>query len=261
MPDEIVLALSASEAAAGTTVTLRLPDSAESMTIRIPPVEHGTVLRIPGATGDLIVRIQVTSDGVPGAPLGPAFAPKPRPRSGANGKLIAGLLAVGIAIVVGVMNSGHHGSSTGDSAYTPPTFGPVPSFTYSLPTLPALPMPTLPIPTFNYDPSQLVHPITTPNDAPSDTPSSAPTFAVHDCLSGTLPDSTTAQSVDGVDVISCSSANAHYKVIQSFFGTTDLSKCQDNPDSQYSFSEETTYGGATISSEVYCVVGLGSYAR
>jgi hypothetical protein len=83
------------------------------------------------------------------------------------------------------------------------------------------------------------------------------------CLSGQLPDSTTAVAVgDDVKEVPCFAGEAHYKVIQTFPGTADLSKCDQNPDTQFEFSsEETTNGGITSTEYVYCLIGLGSYAR
>ncbi len=81
------------------------------------------------------------------------------------------------------------------------------------------------------------------------------------CLDGTLPDSTTAQSVSDVDRVPCSSPDAHYKVIQTFPFTSELSRCEANSRTEYAFSSRYTINGATINEYVYCLVGLGSYAR
>ena len=83
------------------------------------------------------------------------------------------------------------------------------------------------------------------------------------CLSGKLPDSTTAVAVgDDVKEVPCFESGAHYKVIQTFPGTADLSVCDKNPDTQFEFSsEQTTNGGITSTEYVYCLIGLGSYAR
>ncbi|WP_369391170.1 hypothetical protein AB5J72_28660 [Streptomyces sp. CG1] len=97
---------------------------------------------------------------------------------------------------------------------------------------------------------------------PYDTPSPAPSpYTSGTCLNGTLPDSTTAQSVSGVDEVSCSASDAHYKVIETIPLTSDMSRCNDNSQTQYAFSSRYTINGSTINEYVYCLVGLGSYAR
>lgn len=99
-----------------------------------------------------------------------------------------------------------------------------------------------------------------PYASPTPTPESSP-YTSGTCLNGTLPDSTTARSVSGVDEVSCSASDAHYKVIETIPLTTDMSRCSSNPQTQYAFSSSYTINGATINSYVYCLVGLGSYAR
>ncbi|MFD9928828.1 hypothetical protein ACFWZK_22070 [[Kitasatospora] papulosa] len=81
------------------------------------------------------------------------------------------------------------------------------------------------------------------------------------CLNGTLPDSTTAQEVSGVDEVSCSASDAHYQVIQTIPLTSDMSRCDANSATQYAFSYRYTLDGATLNEYVYCLIGLGSYAR
>ncbi|WP_250288249.1 LppU/SCO3897 family protein [Streptomyces atroolivaceus] len=81
------------------------------------------------------------------------------------------------------------------------------------------------------------------------------------CLNGALPDSTTAQEVSGVDEVSCSASDAHYQVIETIPLTSDMSRCDANSRTQYAFSYRYTLNGATINEYVYCLIGLGSYAR
>ncbi|MGW0789996.1 LppU/SCO3897 family protein [Streptomyces sp. NPDC002911] len=81
------------------------------------------------------------------------------------------------------------------------------------------------------------------------------------CLNGTLPDSTTAQEVSGVDEVSCSASDAHYQVIETIPSTSDMSRCESDSRTQYAFSYRYTLNGATLDEYVYCLVGLGSYAR
>lgn len=95
----------------------------------------------------------------------------------------------------------------------------------------------------------------------SPAPTTAPTFTTGTCLDGTIPDSSVAVEVTDVNVVDCSSSDAHYRVIQTFPGTTDLSMCDNNPQTQYEFSEEDTLNGIPTDQFVYCLVGLGSYAR
>ncbi|WP_171990929.1 hypothetical protein [Streptomyces sp. JHA26] len=99
-------------------------------------------------------------------------------------------------------------------------------------------------------------------DDPYASESEAPDpFESGTCLNGTLPDSTTAQEVDDVEEVDCSASDAHYRVIQTFPMTSDMSACDDNPRTEYAFSYRYTLNGAAISEYVYCLVGLGSYAR
>lgn len=116
-------------------------------------------------------------------------------------------------------------------------------------------------------------PTTAPNPAPtgySPEPAPEPTaeptpepspFDRGTCLNGQLPDSTTPQSVSGVDEVSCSASDAHYKVIESIPGTSDMDRCNSNPKTQYAFSYRYTRGATVLNQYVYCLVGLGSYAR
>ncbi|MBO1337793.1 hypothetical protein [Streptomyces sp. VRA16 Mangrove soil] len=130
-------------------------------------------------------------------------------------------------------------------------------------------------PTYSYAPSDQPSDLYSPTDDDAssyDDPSygeSADTEPSEDpspytsgtCLNGTLPDSTTAQAVNDVDEVDCSAADAHYKVIQTFPMTSDMSQCNANSQTQYAFSSRYTMNGAVVSEYVYCLVGLGSYAR
>ncbi|MFE6888626.1 hypothetical protein [Streptomyces sp. NPDC057694] len=81
------------------------------------------------------------------------------------------------------------------------------------------------------------------------------------CLNGTLPDSTTAQAVDDIDEVDCSAADAHYRVVETIPLTSDMSRCESNAQTQYAFSSRYTMNGNVISEYVYCLIGLGAYAR
>ncbi|WP_189233824.1 LppU/SCO3897 family protein [Streptomyces flaveolus] len=99
-------------------------------------------------------------------------------------------------------------------------------------------------------------------DDPYATESAAPDpYDSGTCLNGTLPDSTTAQEVDDVEEVDCSASDAHYQVIQTFPMTSDLSQCNSNSRTEYAFSYRYTLNGAAINEYVYCLVGLGPYAR
>lgn len=50
-------------------------------------------------------------------------------------------------------------------------------------------------------------------------------------------------------------------MIQTFPFTSDMGLCNANPKTQYAFSHRYTMNGATVSEYVYCLIGLGSYAR
>jgi len=43
--------------------------------------------------------------------------------------------------------------------------------------------------------------------------------------------------------------------------TSDMSRCDSNSRTQYAFSYTYTLNGTPINQYVYCLIGLGSYAR
>ncbi|MFC9915486.1 hypothetical protein [Streptomyces sp. NPDC127197] len=99
-------------------------------------------------------------------------------------------------------------------------------------------------------------------DDPYDTETEAPDpYESGTCLNGTLPTSTTAQEVSDADEVSCSASDAHYQVIETIPFTSDMSRCNSNPRTEYAFSSRYTINGATINEYVYCLIGLGSYAQ
>ncbi|MFH9726959.1 hypothetical protein ACH4M4_28940 [Streptomyces sp. NPDC017254] len=118
-----------------------------------------------------------------------------------------------------------------------------------------------PIPTFSYPPPPTFDVDGDPTAGATPTEKEPDPYEKGTCLNGSLPDSTSAQSVSGVDEVSCSASDAHYKVIQTFPFTSDMNRCNANPRTQYAFSHRYTMNGTTISEYVYCLVGLGSYAR
>ncbi|WP_338495544.1 hypothetical protein [Streptomyces sp. SJL17-4] len=118
-----------------------------------------------------------------------------------------------------------------------------------------------PIPTFSYPPPPTFDVDGTPTAGATPTEKEPDPYDKGTCLNGSLPDSTTAQSVSGVDEVPCSASDAHYKVIQTFPFTSDMNRCDANPKTQYAFSHRYTMNGAVVSQYVYCLIGLGSYAR
>ncbi|MEV6950862.1 hypothetical protein [Streptomyces sp. NPDC051183] len=104
-----------------------------------------------------------------------------------------------------------------------------------------------------------VHALPTVETPTPEAPEPSP-YGEGTCLDGTLPDSTTPAPVSNKEV-PCSSPDAHYLVIQRISNTTDLDRCEDNPRSEYKFSYSYTVGGVPVKQYVYCLVGLGSYAR
>jgi hypothetical protein len=93
--------------------------------------------------------------------------------------------------------------------------------------------------------------------APTPSSISSP-LAAGQCLSGTLPNSATPVDVTGVSVIDCSSPDATYKIIQTFYDSDDLNDCNSVSSSQsvYAFSDEETLDGAELWEAVYCAVQL-----
>ncbi|MGW2491873.1 LppU/SCO3897 family protein [Streptomyces sp. NPDC001606] len=179
------------------------------------------------------------------------------PESKRPGMACLGVLGViaFVVILLVVVNQGGNGDGASDDAGTSPspytlTSGPYtpssePSDAYSSDPYPSDPYSSDP---YSSDPYS------------SPTPEPSP-YTSGTCLNGTLPDSTTAQSVSGVDEVSCSASDAHYKVIETIPLTSDMSRCNANPRTQYAFSSRYTLNGATVNEYVYCLVGLGSYAR
>ncbi|MFF2779843.1 hypothetical protein ACFVU3_33695 [Streptomyces sp. NPDC058052] len=223
---EFPLTLTPQQAATGVVIPVTLPGNVGGPTrIHVPPCRHGDVIPVPFAGTTVLLRITVAGGQAPARRL-----------SGVAGCLVP-LLVLGAVIGGSYLLNGNDKDDKAGS--TGP--GPVPTFSVS-------PFPSLDL------------------DLPTD-PAATPTEEEPDpyekgtCLNGTLPDSETAQSVSGVEEVPCSASDAHYKVIQTFPFTSDMNRCNDNPKTQYAFSHRYTMNGTTISEYVYCLVGLGSYAR
>ncbi|MFF5704607.1 hypothetical protein ACFY7H_19195 [Streptomyces sp. NPDC012794] len=249
---EIELTLTPAQAAAGALVSVPLPDGPQRL--RIPPARNGDLVRARVGGAEVLLRIRVSGPPAPPPTAAATAAPAaPARKGGAVGWLVllgaAAALIVGVSLAVGDDDSSHT-ASTAPTASTTDTPDPWPTYT----------APTYRPPT--YDP-----PASTPSaDEETSEPAPTPTtraprpFETGTCLNGRLPDSTVAQSVD-VDEVSCSAPDAHYRVIQRFPGTSDMSRCDENPRTEYGFSYQYTINGSVINEYVYCLVGIGSYSR
>ncbi|MFD4375415.1 hypothetical protein [Streptomyces sp. NPDC058486] len=222
---EIPLTLTPQQAATGVVIPVNMPSNVGGgpTQLHVPPCRHGDVVPVQFAGTTVLLRITVAGGQTP-----------QRRRSGVAGCLVP-LLVIGAIVGGSYLFSTNDKNEPSDSRPTIPTFSvsPFPSLDLDLPTDPAA----------------------TPTEEEPDP------YDKGTCLNGTLPDSETAQSVSGVEEVSCSASDAHYKVIQTFPFTSDMNKCNANPKTQYAFSHRYTMNGTTISEYVYCLVGLGSYAR
>ncbi|MEV5240047.1 hypothetical protein AB0K89_13195 [Streptomyces cinnamoneus] len=241
---EVTLWLTPEEAAFGVIRAVGLPRG--SVNVRVPPVRDGDLIRVSTDKGEALLRIRVGS--VP-APQSPGAGP-----SLLRGPLLKPLLLLGalgvLVVVLLTQRDGSSSSATPGAGRTPSPsssrtpFSPGPDDEHAAPGLPGR-----------------LGSTDRPTRGPSGLPTPPAPYRTGTCLNGTIPDSTTPVKVNDVGVVACSSSDAHYRVIQTFHGTTDMSRCRENSDTQYSFSSETTLGGRTISSVVYCLVGIGSYER
>jgi hypothetical protein len=232
---EVPVSLTPQQAASGTV--LRLPPDTGVPPVRIPPVRDGDVVRLRTADGEVRLRIRVTA-----------------PAEKKQGLACLGVLAVIAVVVLVLANQGDGSDSSDDEAgSSSPSPWYSSSYSPSYPTATATDEPYTSAP-YSSDPYSSGDPYGSPSPDPSP-------YTSGTCLNGTLPDSTTAQSVSGVDEVSCSASDAHYKVIETIPLTSDMSRCNDNPRTEYAFSSRYTINGATVNQYVYCLVGLGSYAR
>ncbi|MEU9303384.1 hypothetical protein [Streptomyces sp. NPDC048269] len=245
---EFPLQLTPQQAAHGVILTVELPTGPAR--VRIPHCRDGDLVRARVGGAEVLLRIRVAGAG---AGAGAAGAPQPGPAAataGGRGCLVA--LAVVVALVIGavVLSGGDDGDGKASAAATPtgsasPTPTPSPS-AWRTGTL--APSGRASLPAASREPSLEPSPEPTPYDRGT-------------CLNGSLPDSTTAQRVDDVDEVSCSASDAHYRVVETIPSTSELDRCNNNPKTQYAFSHRYTINGRVISEYVYCLVGIGSYAR
>ncbi|MFI8371744.1 hypothetical protein [Streptomyces sp. NPDC085466] len=212
-------------------LTLTPQQAATGVVIPVTLPIGPTQLRVPPCRhGDLVpvqlaggtVLLRITVSGQAPARRG----------SGVAGCLVP-LLVIGAIIGGSYLLNGNDGDEPSDSRPTIPTFS------------------VSPFPSLDLDSTA----------DPTPTEEEPDPYEKGTCLNGTLPDSETAQSVSGVEEVPCSASDAHYKVIQTFPFTSDMDRCNANPKTQYAFSHRYTMNGTTISEYVYCLVGLGSYAR
>nr|WSW44335.1 hypothetical protein OG296_15005 [Streptomyces sp. NBC_01001] len=227
---EIPITITPQQAAHGVILTVTLATGAARL--RIPPSRDGDLVRARLGQDEVLLRIRVA----------PGPGPAPAPASSSRGCLVA--LGIVVAIVIGaiLLNSG--GDDGDSTANRTSTSTPTPSYS-------------------SWSPAPAPPPVNSSSDplaSPSEEPAPSP-FDRGTCLNGTLPDSTTPTKVTGVEEVSCSASDAHYKVIESIPLTSELDRCDSNPKTQYAFSYRYSRGGITINEYVYCLVGLGSYAR
>ncbi|WP_405979270.1 hypothetical protein [Streptomyces sp. NBC_00158] len=152
---------------------------------------------------------------------------------------VAGILVV-CGAVGGITAIGDSGTALADSASDRP------AHVTGAPPFAPLPGPDTPVA------------VTPPPEPPEPSP-----FDEDTCLNGKLPDSTVSTEVHDIAEVPCSAPDAHYRVIQRFHRTTDMDLCKANPRNEYSFSHSYTRNGVPVTDMeyVYCLVGLGSYAR
>ncbi|MET9700991.1 hypothetical protein ABZY31_29325 [Streptomyces sp. NPDC006529] len=249
---EIPISLTPQQAAHG--VILPVPLASGTARLRIPVCKNGDLVRARLGETEVLLRVAVRAEAAEG-PV-PPVPPAPQGRSGSRGGLVAAGIATAVIIGLIVANLGDDGdtstASSSPTATSTPTDTATPTPSYSAWTPPAAPPPPAPADTPAGTAPYPVLP--TPEAAPSP-------FDRGTCLNGTLPDSTTAQRVDDVREVPCSASDAHYKVIESIPGTSDMNRCDANPKTEYGFSYRYSRGGITLNEYVYCVVGIGSYAR
>ncbi|MFE6907678.1 LppU/SCO3897 family protein [Streptomyces erythrochromogenes] len=256
---EMLVTITPQQAAHGVILPVELPSG--PVRLRIPPCRHGDLVRVRVGSEEVRLRIHVSGAGAawiagaggitppPAADTitqqpAAAAAPAPAPQTGGGRGCLVGL-AVAALLVIGYFALSA-GDDDGDDSR--PAADATPTWSSSWTPSPT-PSPWASTP----------EAATTPYDTgPSAEPSP---FDRGTCLNGQLPDSTTPRSVSGVEEVPCSASDAHYRVIESIPGTSDLNSCNDNPKTQYAFSYRYMRGSIVLNQYVYCLVGIGSYAR
>ncbi|MFG2337428.1 hypothetical protein [Streptomyces yangpuensis] len=258
---EMLVTISPQQAAHGVILPVELPTG--TVRLRIPPCRHGDLVKVRVGTEEMRLRIHVSgagaawiagAGGIAAPPAADTVAqrPVPAPQTGGGRGCLVGL-AVAAVLVIGffLLSGGDDGDDAKPAADATPTrsssWAPSPTPWPSTPTPEAAA--TTP---YGSEPSAEPSPESSPEPSPFDRGT---------CLNGQLPDSTTPRSVSGVEEVPCSASDAHYRVIESIPGTADLNSCNDNPKTQYAFSYRYMRGSTVLNQYVYCLVGIGSYAR
>ncbi|WP_107081360.1 hypothetical protein [Streptomyces yangpuensis] len=251
---EMLITITPQQAAHGVILPVELPTG--TVRLRIPPCRHGDLVQVRVGAEQMRLRIHVSGAGAAwiagaGGITPPPTAdtvvqqPAPVPQTGGGRGCLVGL-AVAAVLVIGffLLSGGDDGDAAEPAAEATPTW----SSSWS-------PSPTP-------EASATTPYSSEPSAGPSPEPSPEPSpFDRGTCLNGQLPDSTTPRSVSGVEEVPCSASDAHYRVIESIPGTSDLNSCNDNPKTQYAFSYRYMRGSTVLNQYVYCLVGIGSYAR
>ncbi|WKV73451.1 hypothetical protein AW27_019135 [Streptomyces sp. PCS3-D2] len=258
---DMLIAITPEQAAHGAIVSVELPSG--PVRVRIPPCRHGDLVKVRVGTEEVRLRIHVSGAGVAwiagagGIIPPPAGDPAPQrpapvPQTGGGRGCLVGL-AVAALLVIGffLLRDGDGGDDAKPAGDATPTWSSSRS-----------PSPTPSPRTSDPETTETTPYDSGPSVEPSEEPSPEPTpFDRGTCLNGQLPDSTTPRSVSGVEEVPCSASDAHYRVIESIPGTSDLDRCSGNPRTQYAFSYRYLRGSIVLNQYVYCLVGIGSYAR
>jgi hypothetical protein len=192
--------------------------------VNVPPgVRDGSLLRLPGNANrdDLFVRVRIRRVGQPLT------------------RVLAVAVVIALAVLAFTLRPGHK------STHKPP---PVAATQIPQPVLVDQPSVGPHTETSKYSPL----PIETPRDSG---------FTAGTCLTGEIPNTTVPVPANDVTEIPCGSKAAHYKVIKTFDGTSDMSRCRSVRRTQYAYSEILTVDNIRTTEFVYCMVGLGRYAR
>ncbi|WP_063898554.1 LppU/SCO3897 family protein [Streptomyces sp. IMTB 1903] len=255
---EMLVTITPQQAAHGVILPVELPSGPVRM--RIPPCRHGDLVQVRVGAEQMRLRIHVSGAGAAwiagaGGITPPPAAdtvvqqPVPAPQTGGGRGCLVGLGVAALLVIGFFAFSGGDGGDSKPAADATPAWSP--SWT----------------PSSSPSPSPSPSPWTSAPEAAATTPYSAEPspepspFDRGTCLNGQLPDSTTPRSVSGVEEVPCSASDAHYRVIESIPGTSDLNSCNDNPKTQYAFSYRYMRGSTVLNQYVYCLVGIGSYAR
>ncbi|MFE0005569.1 LppU/SCO3897 family protein [Streptomyces erythrochromogenes] len=254
---EMLITITPQQAAHGVILPVELPSG--PVRLRIPPCRHGDLVKVRVGAEEVLLRIHVSGAGAAwiagaGGITPPPTTdtarqqPAPAPQTGGGRGCLVGLAAAAL-LFMGFC--GRSGGDDGDDD-AKPTADATPTWSSSW-----TPSPT-PSP-WTSAPEAAATPYS-PGPSPEPSPEPSP-FDRGTCLNGRLPDSTTPRSVSGVEEVPCSASDAHYRVIESIPGTSDLNSCNDNPKTQYAFSYRYMRGSIVLNQYVYCLVGMGSYAR